>query len=70
MWPGVLVFFLFGHVMQNNGEMPRRPVYVLALIGLVGVLLACTGCSFKQVVAQQRPRGNMPPYCSQVYRSL
>jgi hypothetical protein len=33
-----LVFFLFGNAMENEGEMPRLPVYILALIGLIGVL--------------------------------
>jgi hypothetical protein len=33
-----LVFFLFGRAMENGGEMPRLPVYVLAVIGLLGVL--------------------------------
>ncbi len=33
-----LVFFLFGRAMENAGEMPRLPVYALAVIGLVGVL--------------------------------
>jgi hypothetical protein len=33
-----VVFFLFGRAMENNGEMPRLPVYILALIGLGGVL--------------------------------
>lgn len=33
-----LVFFLFGHAMENNGQMPRLPVYVLKLIGVVGVV--------------------------------
>jgi hypothetical protein len=33
-----LVFFLFGNAMENDGEMPRLPVYILALIGLIGVL--------------------------------
>lgn len=33
-----LVFFLFGNAMENDGEMPALPVYILALIGLVGVL--------------------------------
>ena len=32
------VFFLFGRAMENNGEMPRLPVYILVLVGLVGVL--------------------------------
>lgn len=34
------VFFLFGRGMANNGEMPRRPVYLVAAIGLVGVVTA------------------------------
>jgi hypothetical protein len=38
-----LVFFLFGNAMENNGEMPRIPVYVLAVIGLVGVLVGLFG---------------------------
>lgn len=33
-----LVFFLFGHAMEHDGEMPRLPVYILAFIGLVGVI--------------------------------
>jgi len=33
-----LVFFLFGRAMENDGEMPRLPVYILALVGLAGVL--------------------------------
>ncbi len=32
-----LVFFLFGRAMEAGGEMPRLPVYALALIGLTGV---------------------------------
>ena len=35
-----LVFFMFGKAMENNGDMPKKPVYVLALIGVVGVLFA------------------------------
>lgn len=38
-----LVFFLFGRAMENEGEMPRRPVYALALIGLAGVLYGLFG---------------------------
>jgi hypothetical protein len=38
-----LVFFLFGRAMENDGEMPRLPVYILALIGLVGVLYGLFG---------------------------
>jgi hypothetical protein len=37
------VFFLFGRAMENNGEMPRLPVYIMALIGLVGVLYGLFG---------------------------
>ncbi|MBU9719922.1 MULTISPECIES: hypothetical protein [Bacillaceae] len=33
-----VVFFMFGRAMENNGEMPIKPVYVLAIIGLVGIL--------------------------------
>lgn len=33
-----LVFFLFGRAMEKGGEIPRVPVYILALIGLAGVL--------------------------------
>jgi hypothetical protein len=38
-----LVFFLFGRAMENDGEMPRLPVYILALIGLVGVMYGLFG---------------------------
>ena len=31
------VFFLFGKAMENNGEMPKKPVYILTAIGLIGV---------------------------------
>lgn len=33
-----LVFFMFGRAMENNGEMPKLPVMILAGIGLAGVL--------------------------------
>ncbi|MDG5789679.1 hypothetical protein QA612_19670 [Evansella sp. AB-P1] len=33
-----LVFFMFGRAMENDGEMPIKPVYVLAIIGVVGVI--------------------------------
>lgn len=33
-----LVFFMFGRAMENDGVMPRTPVFVLAGIGLLGVL--------------------------------
>ncbi|QDU71015.1 hypothetical protein [Mucisphaera calidilacus] len=32
-----LVFFMFGRAMENDGQMPRLAVYVLALIGAAGV---------------------------------
>ncbi|KMJ59543.1 membrane protein [Bacillus sp. LL01] len=35
-----LVFFMFGKAMENNGEMPIKPVYSLALIGVIGVAYA------------------------------
>ncbi len=38
-----LVFFLFGRAMEKGGEMPRVPVYILALIGLAGVLFGLFG---------------------------
>jgi hypothetical protein len=41
-----LVFFLFGRAMERDGEMPRRPVYILALIGLVGVLVGLFGVRY------------------------
>lgn len=31
-----LVFFMFGRAMENDGQMPRKAVYVIALIGLIG----------------------------------
>jgi hypothetical protein len=38
-----LVFFMFGKAMENNGEMPIKPVYILALIGVAGVAYALFG---------------------------
>jgi hypothetical protein len=35
-----LVFFLFGRAMERGGEMPQKPVFVIASIGLLGVLYA------------------------------
>jgi len=35
-----IVFFMFGRAMENDGAMPRLPVYVLALTGIIGVLAA------------------------------
>jgi hypothetical protein len=35
-----LVFFMFGRAMENGGQMPRLPVYVLALFGATGVAAA------------------------------
>jgi hypothetical protein len=31
------VFFFFGKAMANDGQMPKKPIYVLALIGVLGV---------------------------------
>jgi hypothetical protein len=36
------VFFLFGRAMEKGGEMPRIGVYVLGLIGLVGMIVSLT----------------------------
>ena len=33
-----VVFGIFGHAMEKNGEMPKKAVALLALIGVVGVL--------------------------------
>jgi hypothetical protein len=33
-----LVFFVFGRAMERDGEMPRRAVYALALVGVLGVI--------------------------------
>jgi hypothetical protein len=33
-----LVFFMFGRAMERDGEMSRRAVYALALVGVVGVV--------------------------------
>ncbi len=35
-----LVFFMFGRAMEADGQIPKRPIYILALIGLGGVLFA------------------------------
>lgn len=35
-----LVFFMFGQGMERDGHMPRIPVLILALIGVVGVVAA------------------------------
>ncbi|OIJ08534.1 hypothetical protein BKP35_17605 [Anaerobacillus arseniciselenatis] len=35
-----LVFFMFGKAMESNGEMPKKPVYILLLIGVIGVAYA------------------------------
>ena len=34
------VFFVFGRAMENNGKMSAKPVYALAVIGLLGVVYA------------------------------
>jgi hypothetical protein len=33
-----LVFFMFGRAMESDGKMPRVAVYVLAAMGLAGML--------------------------------
>jgi len=33
-----LVFFMFGRAMEGGGDMPRVPVFILAGIGVIGVL--------------------------------
>lgn len=35
-----LVFYMFGKAMDNDGEMPVKPVYIMALIGVVGITAA------------------------------
>lgn len=35
-----MVFFMFGRAMENGGQMPRGAVYVLALLGVAGVIAA------------------------------
>ena len=34
------VFFMFGKAMENDGQMPRLPVYIFTVIGLIGVIYA------------------------------
>jgi len=34
------VFFLFGKAMSNDGHMPSKPVFALALVGVAGVIFA------------------------------
>lgn len=33
-----VVFGIFGKAMENNGEMPRKAILILAIIGIVGVI--------------------------------
>lgn len=40
------VFFMFGRAMASGGEMPRLPAYLLAGLGLLGVLGALFGFAF------------------------
>ena len=35
-----VVFGIFGKAMENNGEMPRKAILTLAIIGVVGVLVS------------------------------
>ncbi len=37
-----LVFGMFGAAMEKDGEMPKTPVLILALIGLIGVIYSLT----------------------------
>lgn len=37
------VFFLFGRAMESGERMPAKPVYLLALVGLVGVVFGLAG---------------------------
>ncbi|MBD3892279.1 hypothetical protein [Hydrogenophaga sp.] len=39
------VFFLFGRGMARGGDIPRRPAYALALLGVCGVLVTLLGFS-------------------------
>jgi hypothetical protein len=34
-----VVFGIFGHAMEKNGEMPKKAIGILAIIGITGVLL-------------------------------
>ena len=34
-----LVFFLFGRAIENDGAMPRLPIYILAALELAGVVV-------------------------------
>ena len=35
-----IVFFMFGRAMEKDGEMPKLPVYVLVLIGVIGIVFS------------------------------
>ncbi|NJP38471.1 hypothetical protein [Alkalicoccus luteus] len=35
-----LVFYMFGRAMENGGDMPKKPVYIMAFIGLIGVTIS------------------------------
>ena len=35
-----LVFFMFGRAMERDGIMPKTPVFILAIVGLMGILYA------------------------------
>jgi hypothetical protein len=39
-----IVFFMFGRGMENDGQMPRAAVYVIAAIGLSGVIAGLLFC--------------------------
>lgn len=38
-----IVFYMFGKALDHQGEMPRVPVYAMALVGVVGVAVAIFG---------------------------
>ena len=33
-----VVFGIFGHAMEKDGEMPRKAIFTLAVLGILGVL--------------------------------
>ena len=34
------VFYMFGKAMEREGKMPKIPVYVLAALGLLGIIFS------------------------------
>lgn len=35
-----LVFFIFGRAMESDGQMPKKPIFIIAGISIVGVVMA------------------------------